>query len=133
MILNVIVEKTSDGWGAYAPDLDAIIIALGDTHEAAIQDFRNALLDVFDLRREEGRNVPNITALEIRETREVETLETLAVAALQRNEQTTAHHNLVCLCASRRRRRFHLLQYFPVPSVHATGSRHSLCVPKRHL
>ena len=80
MVLNVRVEKTSDGWGAYAPDLDAAIIALGDTREEAIQDFRNALLDVFDLRREEGRAVPNITALEIRETRAVETLETLAAA-----------------------------------------------------
>ena len=78
MVLNVIVEKTSDGWGAYAPDLDAAIIALGDTREEAIQDFRNALLDIFDLRREEGRDVPNITVLEIRETRAVETLETLA-------------------------------------------------------
>ena len=78
MVLNVIVEKTSDGWGAYAPDLDAAIIALGDTREEAIQDFRDALLDIFDLRREEGRPVPDITALEIRETRAVETLETLA-------------------------------------------------------
>lgn len=78
MVLNVILEKTSDGWGAYAPDLDAAIIALGETREEAIQDFRDALLDIFDLRREEGRDVPNITALEIREIREVETLETLA-------------------------------------------------------
>ena len=78
MTLNVIVEKTTDGWGAYAPDLDTAIIALGDTREEAIQDFRNALLDIFDLRREEGRDVPDITALEIRETRAVETLETLA-------------------------------------------------------
>jgi len=80
MILNVIVEKTSDGWGAYAPDLDAVIIALGDTREEAIQDFRDALLDLFDLRRDEGRIVPDITALEIRETRTVETLETLVAA-----------------------------------------------------
>ena len=82
MVLNVIVEKTSDGWGAYAPDLDAAIIALGETREEAIQDFRDALLDIFDLRREEGRDVPDITALEIRETREVQTLETLAMAAV---------------------------------------------------
>ena len=74
MVLNVIVEETSDGWGAYAPDLDAAIIALGDTREEAIQDFRDALLDIFDLRREEGRDVPDITALEIRGTRKVETL-----------------------------------------------------------
>lgn len=80
MVLNVIVEKTSDDWSAYAPDLDAAIIALGETREEAIQDFRDALLDIFDLRREEGRAVPNITALEIRETREIVTLETLAAA-----------------------------------------------------
>lgn len=82
MVLNAIVEKTSDGWGAYAPDLDAAIIALGDTREEAIQDFHNALLDIFDLRREEGRSVPDITALEIRETREVETLATRVAAAV---------------------------------------------------
>ena len=80
MILNVVVGKTSDGRGAYAPDLDAVIIAFGDTREEAIQDFRDALLDIFDLRREEGRAVPNITALEICEMREVETLEMLTVA-----------------------------------------------------
>ena len=80
MVLSVKVEKTSDGWGAYAPDLDAAIIALGETREEAIQDFRDALLDIFDLRREEGRFVPDITALEIRETRAVATLETLAAA-----------------------------------------------------
>jgi len=78
MVLTVIVEKTSDGWGAYAPDLDAVIIALGETREAAIQDFCDALLDIFDLRRDEGRSIPDITALEIREIRAVETLETLA-------------------------------------------------------
>ena len=49
--------------GAYAPDLDAAIVALGETREEAIQDFRNALLDIFDLRREEGCPVPDITAL----------------------------------------------------------------------
>ena len=81
MILNEIVEKTSDGWGAYAPDLDAAIIALGETREEAIQNFRNALLDIFDLRQEEGRAVPNITVLEIRETREIKTLQTRVAAA----------------------------------------------------
>lgn len=73
MVLNVILEKTSDGWGAYAPDLDAAIISLDDTREEAIQDFRDALLDLFDYRREEGRSVPDVTALEIRETREIDT------------------------------------------------------------
>ena len=81
-VREVIKRIEADGWGAYVPDLDAVIIALGDTREAAIQDFRDALLDVFDLRREEGRPVPDITALEIRETRAVETLETLFASAI---------------------------------------------------
>ncbi len=81
MVLNVRVEKTSDGWGAYTPDLDAAIVALGETREEAIQDFRDALLDLFDYRREEGRAVPDITALEIRETRDVETLRPMLAAA----------------------------------------------------
>lgn len=34
--------------------------------EAAIQDFQDALLDIFDLRREEGRDVLDIAALRIR-------------------------------------------------------------------
>ncbi len=78
MVLNMRVEKASDGWGTYTLGLNAAIIALGETHEEAIQDFRDALLDIFDLRREEGRSVPDITALEIRETHAVATLETLA-------------------------------------------------------
>ncbi len=81
MVLTVIVEKTANGWGAYAPDLDAVIVALGETREEAIQDFRNALLDLFDYRREEGQFVPDVTALEIRETRTVETLEPMLAAA----------------------------------------------------
>ncbi len=80
MVLTVIVERMPGNWGAYAPDLDAAIIATGDTREAVIQNFRDAMLDLFDFRREEGRPVPNITALEIRETREVETLETRVMA-----------------------------------------------------
>lgn len=67
--------------GAYAPDLDALIVAFGETREEAIQDFRNALLDLFDFRREEGRPVPDVTALEIRETREIETRTPILAAA----------------------------------------------------
>ncbi len=82
MVLTVIVEKSPENWGAYAPDLDAAVIATGDTREEVIQNFRDALLDLFDFRREEGRAVPNITALEVRETREVETLEPRMAAAV---------------------------------------------------
>ena len=82
MTLTVIVEKALSNWGAYAPDLEDSVIATGDTREEAIQNFRDALLDLFDYKREQGRDVPNVTALEVREVREVETLETrLAVAA----------------------------------------------------
>ncbi len=81
MVLTVIVEKSLENWGAYAPDLDATVIATGDSREEVIQNFRDALLDLFDFRREEGRTVPNITALEIREIREVETLEPRVMAA----------------------------------------------------
>ncbi len=68
-------------WGAYAPDLEDAIIATGDTREEAIQNFRDALLDLFDYKREQGRDVPGVTALDIREVREVETLETRLAAA----------------------------------------------------
>lgn len=82
MTLTVIVEKAQGNWGAYAPDLEDSVIATGDTREEVIQNFRDALLDLFDYKREQGRAVPDVTALETRETREIETLGTrTAVAA----------------------------------------------------
>ena len=82
MTLTVVVEKAPENWGAYAPDLEDSVIATGDTREEAIQNFRDALLDLFDYTREQGRAVPDVTALEVRETREIETLEVrTAVAA----------------------------------------------------
>ncbi len=81
MTLTVIVEKAAGNWGAYAPDLADAVIATGDTREQAIQNFRDALLDLFDYKREQGRETPEVTALEIRETREIETLETRAAVA----------------------------------------------------
>lgn len=80
--LTVILEKARGNWGAHAPDLEDAIIATGDTREEAIHNFRDALLDLFDFKREQGRAVPQITALEVREIREIETLEVReAVAA----------------------------------------------------
>ncbi len=82
MTLTVVVEKAQENWGAYAPDLEDAVIATGDTREEAIQNFRDALFDLFDYKREQGRDVPDVTAFEVRETREIETLETrVAVAA----------------------------------------------------
>ena len=82
MTLTVIVERAVSNWGAYAPDFDDSVLATGDTREEAIQNFRDALPDQFDFKREQGKDVPDVTALEVREVREVETLETrLAVAA----------------------------------------------------
>lgn len=66
MTLTVVVEKAQGNWGAYAPDLEDSVIATGDTREEAIQNFRDALLDLFDYKREQGRVVPDVTALEVR-------------------------------------------------------------------
>jgi len=68
MTLTIIVEKTSSNWGAFAPDLRDNVIATGDTREEAIKDFRDALLDLFDDKREQGQTPPDVTDLEIRET-----------------------------------------------------------------
>lgn len=82
MTLTVVVEKSPGNYGAYAPDLEDSVIATGDTREEALQNFRDALLDLFDYKREQGKDAPNVTALEMREVRDVETLEThLAGAA----------------------------------------------------
>lgn len=80
MTITVIVEQMPQNWCAYTPDLSDSIIATGKTREALIQNFRDAMLDLFDCKREMGEDVPQVTALEIRETRAVETLETLAAA-----------------------------------------------------
>ena len=82
MTLTVVVEKTQENWGAYAPDMEDAVIATGDTREEAIQNFRDALLDLIDYKREQGRVVPDVTALEIRETREIQTLETREAVAV---------------------------------------------------
>lgn len=68
MTLTVVVEKTSGNWGAFAPDLPDSVIATGDTREEAIENFRDALLDLLDHKREQGQDYPDVTDLEIRET-----------------------------------------------------------------
>ena len=81
MIITVILEQMPSNWCAYTPDLEDSIIATGQTREAVIQDFRNALLDLFDYKRDIGETVPDVTALEIRETRTMEMLEPVLAAA----------------------------------------------------
>jgi predicted RNase H-like HicB family nuclease len=68
MTLTVVLEKTTDSWGAFAPDLEDSVIATGDTRDETIANFRDALLDLFDHKREQGQTYPEITGLEIRET-----------------------------------------------------------------
>lgn len=80
MVLTVIVEESSGNWGAHAPDLADAVIAIADTREGVIQNFRDALLDLFDYKREQGEYVPPVTALEIHETRDVETLRPMLAA-----------------------------------------------------
>lgn len=58
------------------PDLEDWVIAAGNTREEAIRNFRDALLNLLDYKRDQGQNTPPVTALEVRELREVETLET---------------------------------------------------------
>lgn len=82
MTVTVVLEQMPNNWCAHAPDLGDSIIATGETREAVLENFRDAMLDLFDYKREQGQEVPDVTALEIRETREVFTLEpTLAAAA----------------------------------------------------
>lgn len=68
MTLTVVLERTPNNWGAFAPDLDDSVIATGNTRDEAIQNFRDALLDLFDYKREQGQTYPDVTNLEIRET-----------------------------------------------------------------
>ncbi len=81
MTITVILEKMPNNWCAYTPDLEDSIIATGATREAVIQDFHDAMLDLFDYKRDVGEAVPDITALEIRETRTMEMLEPVLAAA----------------------------------------------------
>ncbi len=82
MTVNVILEWVGTNWSAYAPDLEDVVVATGKTREETLQRFRDALLGLWDYQREQGKELAEVTALEIHETREIATLEVcLAVAA----------------------------------------------------
>ena len=68
MTLTVVLERTENNWGAFAPDLADSVVATGDTKQETIENFRDALLDLFDDKREQGQVPPDVTNLEIRET-----------------------------------------------------------------
>ena len=78
MIITVVLEEMPNNWCAYTPDLEDSIVATGETRDAVIQNFRDGMLDLFDYKRDVGEAVPEVTALEFRETRTVETLGMLA-------------------------------------------------------
>ena len=48
-----VLEKVAGNWGGCAPDLKDAIIATGDTREETTQNFRDALLDLTDYKREQ--------------------------------------------------------------------------------
>ncbi len=75
MIVTVILEQMPNNWCAHAPGLIDSINATGKTREAVIRNFRDAMLDLFDYKLEQGEEIPDVTALEIHELREVATLE----------------------------------------------------------
>lgn len=81
MTINVVLEWVGANWSAYAPDLEDVVVATGKTREETIQRFRDALLGLLEYQRAQGKEVPVVTALEIRETREIATLETSFAAA----------------------------------------------------
>jgi predicted RNase H-like HicB family nuclease len=82
MTVTVVLEQMPGNWCAHAPGLADSINATGKTREAVIRNFRDAMLDLFDYKREQGEEVPDVTALEIHELREVATLEPMrAIAA----------------------------------------------------
>ena len=68
MKTNVILEWAETNWCAYAPDLDDVVFATGDTREETLARFRDALRGLIQYKREEGLPAPDVTELEIRET-----------------------------------------------------------------
>lgn len=83
MIVTVVLEQMPRNWCAHAPGLADSIIATGKSREAVIKNFRDAMLDLFDYKREQGEEVPNVTALEIHELREVTTLQPMPAESVR--------------------------------------------------
>ena len=63
----VIIERAGSNWCAYAPDLESSVIATARTRTGVIRRFRSALRFYLEYLRDHGREVPNITELEVHE------------------------------------------------------------------
>ncbi len=68
MNINVVVERAGENWSAYAPDLDDVVVATGETGEEAVNNFREALLGLIRHKHQEGLPAPDMTELEVWET-----------------------------------------------------------------
>jgi predicted RNase H-like HicB family nuclease len=68
MKIDVILERAGSNWSAYAPDLDDVVVATGDTRKEAVNNFRDALRGLIQHKHHEGLTTPDITELKIRET-----------------------------------------------------------------
>ena len=68
MKIDVIVERAEHNWCAYAPELADVVFATGITREETIENFRDALRGLWEFQRDEGKEVPEVTELELRET-----------------------------------------------------------------
>ena len=68
MKIDVVLEWANTNWSAYAPDLDDVVFATGDTREETIANFRDALNGLIKYKHEEGLPASIVTELEIRET-----------------------------------------------------------------
>lgn len=67
MKITVVLEKTENNWGAFTPDDIGSVLAVGDTREETIENFRTALRFHLEGLREYGRPVPDVTELEVKE------------------------------------------------------------------
>lgn len=67
MKMNVILEKAEHNWCAYTPDEGFCIIATGPSRDKVIERFQGALKQQIEVLRDEGRDIPDITELDVRE------------------------------------------------------------------
>lgn len=69
MKLEVHLENAGRNWAAsaFSEEIFGTVVATGKTRSSTIREFRSALKFHLDGLREDGRAVPTITELEIRE------------------------------------------------------------------
>jgi predicted RNase H-like HicB family nuclease len=68
MTLTVIVEPASTNWCAYTPDDIGFVGATGATRDEAVESFKSALMAHLRAMWEDGRDLPDITELNVLET-----------------------------------------------------------------